>query len=94
MVSIATDEEAPPAARRFLGELVAGVAAYDFLFYWIHRAFHHRRAPAWFRRLHAEHHRADKSLGGTALRARETTHHTLIDGFLQVAVNARLGAEI
>jgi len=77
----------PPTGQRFLGELIMGVVAYDFAFYWLHRAFHHKSAPAWFRRLHFEHHRADKSLGGTGLRARETTHHTFLDGFAQVAVN-------
>ena len=54
-------------------------------FYGVHRAFH--RGPPWLRALHAEHHRSDKSLGGDGLRARETTHHSFVDGFVQVAVN-------
>ena len=75
---------APPTAARLLGELAAGIFCYDLLFYGIHRAFHARRAPAWLRRLHAEHHRRED---GGALRARETTHHSLVDGFLQVLCN-------
>ena len=78
----------PPTLGRVAGEVAAGIVAYDLLFYWIHRFFHWKGAPSFLRRLHGEHHkRPEPSLGGSALRARETTHHSLADGFLQVACN-------
>lgn len=80
-------DPAAPTSRRLLGEVCAGIFLYDFLFYWIHRAFHAERAPTWLRRLHRTHHHPIGDLGGTALRARETTHHSLFDGFCQVACN-------
>ena len=72
-------EESAPTFSRLLYETLSGLIAYDLLFFPIHLALHHF---AWVRSTHGDHHAT-----GGALRASETTHHSLVDGMLQVAVN-------
>jgi sterol desaturase/sphingolipid hydroxylase (fatty acid hydroxylase superfamily) len=70
---------------RLLVELVSGVVAYDFAFFWLHLLMH--RSPTVYRLLqHSRHH--ENHVGGrldeTALR---TINHSLVDGGLQVLTN-------
>lgn len=62
-------------------DLIFGVWAYDFLFYWLHRAMH--RAPkfgAWVS--HSTHHGPGKKV-----RAHHVLEHSVVDGSLQVLTN-------
>jgi sterol desaturase/sphingolipid hydroxylase (fatty acid hydroxylase superfamily) len=62
-----------------LCSVVASVAVYDFIFYWVHLALH--KVPWLLRNVHAVHHRQ------VQLSAREVVHHSLSDGVLQVGAN-------
>ena len=68
-----------PPAHRLLAEVAIGVVLYDFVFFWIHLAMHKNRTL--FRLVHARHH------AHRWLSPGSTVVHSLVDGFLQVAVN-------
>lgn len=65
---------------KILADLVFGVVAYDFLFYWAHRSMH--RLPTIGRAFsHNTHH------SGKGLKAHHVLEHSLADGTLQVLTN-------
>mmetsp|Transcript_116964 Transcript_116964/g.212732 ORF Transcript_116964/g.212732 Transcript_116964/m.212732 type:complete len:341 (-) Transcript_116964:50-1072(-) len=78
-------EEEAPTAVRLVSELVLGLAAYDFFFYWVHLAMHRFH---WLPHGHEIHHtmRVD-SAQHEYIEAEHVVHHSLVDGFLQVIVN-------
>ena len=67
------------SSLELLCSVVASVAVYDFIFYWVHLALH--KVPWLLRNVHAVHHRQ------VQLSAREVVHHSLSDGTLQVGAN-------
>lgn len=80
------DPQAPTFAR-LVGEVVLGIWAYDFIFYWLHLAMHK------FPNLphgHSVHHEMVESTGRPQLQfleAEAVVNHSLLDGALQVTVN-------
>mmetsp|Transcript_118123 Transcript_118123/g.368000 ORF Transcript_118123/g.368000 Transcript_118123/m.368000 type:complete len:337 (+) Transcript_118123:20-1030(+) len=69
-------------ALRLVGEVAFGVAAYDFLFSWLHYGMH-RAGPRAID--HHQHHEIAKFSG--RLLASDTVNHGPLDFALQVAVN-------
>lgn len=80
----AVEIEAPTAAR-MVSELVLGLVAYDFIFYWVHLAMH--RMP-WLPHGHEVHHslKVDPDQH-EYIEAEHVVHHSIVDGGLQVIVN-------
>lgn len=63
-------------------DLIQGVVAYDFVYYWIHRSMH--KAPTFGRAMnHNRHH----SSGGSHLKSHHVLEHSIADGGLQVLTN-------
>jgi sterol desaturase/sphingolipid hydroxylase (fatty acid hydroxylase superfamily) len=71
--------EIPEFPRVFV-EVLTGIVAYDFLFFWIHLAMH-KYPPLNMIHMHLVHH--DQRM----LCASEVQHHSAVDAFLQVATN-------
>lgn len=70
-----------PTLVETMVDLAAGVWAYDFVFYWLHRLMH--RAPSFGRWVaHSTHHGPAKSI-----RAHHVLEHSVLDGSLQVLTN-------
>lgn len=69
-------------------EIVSGIVAYDFIFFFIHWSMH---AIPFLRRFHYHHHAMPESVGvfeaERRVEARDVIHHSLLDGSLQVLVN-------
>lgn len=83
-------EEASPTFLRVVAELVFGIWAYDFVFYWFHLGMH--KLPSCLNILHG--HSAHHELSETRskpricfMNAEAVVNHSLFDGALQVAVN-------
>mmetsp|Transcript_15914 Transcript_15914/g.24484 ORF Transcript_15914/g.24484 Transcript_15914/m.24484 type:complete len:277 (-) Transcript_15914:35-865(-) len=72
--------ETSPRWFEFITQICLGVLLYDFLFYWIHLAFHKCKHLVPF---HKYHHVWEKG----PLRASETVRLSPLDAALQVAVN-------
>ena len=68
-----------PTSAELLGGACCSIFVYDFIFYWVHLALH--KVPWLFRHVHATHHRQ------VDLTSKETVHHSLLDGTLQVGAN-------
>lgn len=82
--------EHPPSFWRLVGELIFGLWAYDFLFYWLHLAMH--RWPS-LGHGHSVHHGwrggagADTKPSDRFLEAEVVVQHSFFDGSLQVLIN-------
>jgi len=68
------------------GELVLGIAAYDFIFYWIHLAMH-KFPNSWHK--HEIHHelKVHPTCGTSFLGVELVVNQSFEDGFLQVLTN-------
>lgn len=74
------------SALTFLIECASGLIAYDFLFYWFHLCMH--ASPRVFRLMdHGRHHEFDGSSDKRAESSFRTTHHSILDGGMQVICN-------
>jgi len=66
-----------------LTEVISGIIAYDFYFFFIHWAFHELPFFQSFRAMHKQHHIQLKC----TVEARDVLNHSLADGSLQVLIN-------
>ena len=68
-----------PSVYRVVTEVILGIFAYDFIFFWIHYAMH--VVPILSFMNHHVHHNQ------TTLSSSEVQHHSFLDGSFQVIVN-------
>lgn len=71
---------------RLIAECTSGLVAYDFLFYWIHLAMHMSYHVGHLLG-HGRHHEFDGTLNSRLESSFRTTHHSIMDGGLQVLCN-------
>lgn len=74
-----TPDMTTPSAFRVVVELVIGIFAYDFIFFWLHYAMHVFPALSFMN--HRVHHNQ------SSLCSSEVQHHSFLDGTFQVLVN-------
>lgn len=72
-----------PTILRLGIEVLFGIIAYDFIFFWIHLGMHYFPQYQWFHQ-HFIHHQQQQ---GSGLLASEVQHHSLIDASLQILTN-------
>ena len=72
--------EESPTALRVCIELICGIVAYDFIFFWIHLGMHAFPSLSHIHKHHVHH-------AQTMLTASEVQHHSAVDAILQVGVN-------
>ena len=77
--SLSADWAVAPSLFRLLSEVLFGIVAYDFVFFFVHLLLH--RSDFLYRHVHKRHHTHSFLSVGT------TVSHSLLDGTLQVSAN-------